>query len=122
MSCYQGSVDGRTYTLHGGGKRTEDDQIVKLPWLVPSVSDLTTEQDLVVLVQLRQTFERRGVLRDKSALLEVLDEIFHVVLPREPSSIGHKLLLRDAFEWIGENRIGVGADGVNLANGAGAGG
>ena len=110
-----------TYALDGGGKRTENDEVVQLPGLVPAVRALAAKDVLVLLGELREALERGRVLRHERALLELGREVLEAVAARELGSVGHEGVVRDALERVDELRVRVVVDGVDVAHGGGVG-
>ena len=63
-----------TYTLNGSQNWAQNDQIVELERLRPPVAELATEDDFVLLVELRKRLADGRILGSKSTLLKLFRE------------------------------------------------
>lgn len=73
--------------LDSSTDRTESDGEVHRAGLGPLVGDLSSEGGFVILIQLFDRLEGRGVLSDEGALLQEDDDVHHIFFPGESFDI-----------------------------------
>jgi hypothetical protein len=99
-SISQLSTNRKPNPLDGRSDRAQDDQIIEHPRLVPFTVNLTTQRFPILFGQQRERLERKRVLSDEGALLELFGEVTESVVSRERLAVSNELLVREPGEWV----------------------
>ena len=104
-NCYLRVEKSGKHLLDGGANGAHDDSNVQLKGMLPLVSFLMSQVLLLFFFKHFDLFEPTWVLGDKSAFLEVSDDVSEIFLASKVFDISHQRIVRDAGEGIGHSKL-----------------